>query len=492
MNDRPRISHKQSIIQLTTLLFSVAALGSSPAIAQSPPPANSSSETSSTVSNSNENPSILASYYNYRDYEEVVRQTASMVGNADAQSLAQQYGLNILDITWEDTGRYYNSAVGPNISDMTIQVQQHNPISDEYKLSLMPVIRHPNFSDESADVPLDRFFLLVGNEKNQDLKRVSLREFLGDLRGYLHEPESWAGEKNSLLADRDTHVLVSAQACFLPIPQGSNAKFNPVLFNYQSYQENPAVLTILATREGTSVTIIDNVRDGFEAGMTWGQRLFFNQNGERASFTGQRLSDFQGESGDVRTPTVEAAGEEGLNMVMLIQVPLKQKEPLMPPAPIGFGGVSLLSGEAMAMPDSNVEAAVIGHGEIEGPFTEIDNLAIERDPDFPIRVTVQFYKATSNGVVSQKDMQDIREQIDRVYEDADYVGSLVVDGPSNRPTEYDGSKLEPPNWWDEFWKRHEENTGQSREEALEMLRRLRGENWMPRSPQELQEELDRL
>ena len=48
---------------------------------------------------------------------------------------------------------------------------------------------------------------------------------------------------------------------------------------------------------------------------------------------------------------------------------------------------------------SDVEEAVIGHGEVEGPFTEIDGLEIKRDDKYPIRVTVQFYKATSNGVV---------------------------------------------------------------------------------------------
>ena len=62
---------------------------------------------------------------------------------------------------------------------------------------------------------------------------------------------------------------------FLPIPKSGVATFNPVLFNYQSYPGDPAVLTILATREGTSTTIIDNQRDGFGAGRTWGQRLFF-------------------------------------------------------------------------------------------------------------------------------------------------------------------------------------------------------------------------
>jgi hypothetical protein len=429
----------------------------------------------------------------YQAYRDVIQQTVSMVGNATAQALAQKVGLNILNITWEDTGRYQNSAVGPNISDMTIQVQQFNPRSQQYELSLMPVIRHPNYADESADVPLDRFFLWVGNERGQALRQVSLKDVLGDLRQYLHQPNSWKGRQTSLLADRDTHALVSAQACFLPIPQGEKAEFNPVLFNYQSTAGNPAVLTILATREGTSMTIIDNQRDGFEAGRTWGQRLFFNKNGDRASLTGQRLSDFQAVEGDRPTsePRITAAGESGLNLVLLIQVPLKQK--IVPRRTAEAADMMPLAapGTMSSMARSNVEAAVIGHGRVEGPFTEIDNLEIERDPRFPVRVTVQFYKATSNGVVAESDMVEIRKQIARVYADADYVGSLVTQGSTGRPTEYDGSNQEPPGWWQDFWQRYEQNTGQSRQEAMAMLRRLRGDTWVPRSQAELQDELRR-
>ena len=124
------------------------------------------------------------------------------------------------------------------------------------------------------------------------------------------------------------------------------------------------------------------------------------------------------------------------------------------------------------MEKSDVEAAVIGHGAVEGPFTEIDDLEIERDERFPIRVTVQFYKATSNGIVSAADMEEIAAQISRVYKDADYVGSLVVDGPSERPTEYDGSKVQPAGWWDTFWGRFESNTGLSRGQAIGLLRDL--------------------
>ena len=390
---------------------------------------------------------------------QVIERTQAMVQDPVARRLAEALELNILNVTWEDTGRFYGSAVGPNISDMTIQVQQQDPATGRHQLHLMPVIRHPNFADLSADIPLDKFYLLVGNEKGEDLRRVALGDLLGDLRSYLHEPGSWAGRRQSLLAPaRDSHVLVSAQACFLPIPQAGLATFNPVLFNYQSRPGDPAVLTILATREGTSVTVIDNQRDGFEAGRTWGQRLFFNKNGERASFTGQRLSNFEPDPGENPTRPgevmTEAADTDGLNMVLLIQVPLKQRAPM---AQSTFDNqiMSLAAPPAMesSRASSDVEAAVIGHGEVEGPFTEIDNLAIERDPDYPIRVTVQFYKATSNGVVSEADMAEIRQQIDRVYADADYVGSLVVDGPSDRPTEHDGPKVEPPDWWQRFWQR---------------------------------------
>ncbi len=417
------------------------------------------------------------------EYVEAIRRTAEMVWNQQAIALARKYGLEILNVTWEDTGRYYNSSVGPNISDVTIQVQHRSPSTDEYELTLMPVIRYPNFSDLSADLPPDRFYLLVGNEDGEDLQRVTLTEYLGHIRRYLSQPESWRGDDTSLLAPRDSHVLVSAQAAFLPVPQQGKAEFNPVIFNYQSYQGDPAVLVIVATREGTSATIIDNVRDAFPAGYSWGQRLFFNHDGERASFTGERLSDFVAGEGEAPTrpdsEDLEAAGERGLNMVLLIQVPLKQKEPLIVLEEDTLMAAPGVATEGRAQ--SDVEAAVIGHGAVEGPFTEIDNLQIERDPTFPIRVTVQFYKATSNGEVSEADIAEIAGQIERVYDDADYVGSLVVGGPSDRPTEYDGPKEEPAGWWKAFWQRLEQNTGLDQEDVVALWRRFRfkARSWWP-------------
>ena len=196
------------------------------------------------------------------------------------------------------------------------------------------------------------------------------------------------------------------------------------------------------------------------------------------SLTGERLTDFLADPENRETigDSPEAAGEEGLNMVLLIQVPLKQKSPMF----FGEGAVMLEAAAPAAekeLGDSDVEAAVIGHGPVEGPYTEIDGLQIERDKRFPIRVTVQFYKATSNGIVSEADMAEIYTQIQRVYDEADYVGSLVVDGPSERPTEYEGSKEQPEDWWYQFWQRFEDNTGLNPQDANDLFRRLRFVAW---------------
>ena len=379
-------------------------------------------------------------------FELAVSNVAEMVWNNKTTDIASRLGLNVVNVTWEDTGRYNNSCWGPNISDLTIQV--HHGDRDAEMLTCMPVIRYPNFQDLSADLNPDLFYLLVGNESGDDLEPITLTEYVDNIRDYLHDDESWRGRGTSLLAPRDSVVLVSAQAVFLPIEEDGQAIFNPVLYNYQSYEDNPGVLAILVTREGTSATIIDNSSDYSSDYYSWGQRLFFNDDGERASLTGSRLSDFMADPENLPELTAEhneAAGEEGLNMVMLIQIPLRQKER----ADLWFDDeiMECSGGMAFECDDislcSDVEAAVIGHGELEGPFREIDNLPIARDNRFPIRVTVQFYKATSNGIATEGDIAEIAAQITRVYDDASYIGSLVCpDEKIERPTDWDRVAVE--------------------------------------------------
>lgn len=408
-------------------------------------------------------------------YNRAIQLTRDMVSDNRAQTLAQKHGLEVMNVTWEDTGRFKGSSVGPNISDMTIQVASRDSQTEKLSVAAMPVIRFPNFSDKTADISPHEFTLLVGNQANRDLRRVSLANFLATPTAFLSRPWTWRGPAKSLLAPRDSRVLVSAQACFLPIPKSGAATFNPVVFNYQSTKNNPAVLTILATREGTSTTVIDNARDAFETGAVWGQRLFHNANGARASLTGTRESEFVSDNGASSTaPQVAKRG--ALNMVLLIQVPLKYKENELFNAPMSTMDMAAPAPikRRNVLERSDVENAVIGHGALEGPFTETDNLQVERDPRFPVRVTVQFYKATSNGVVDEADLKEIAGQIEAIYKKGDAVGSLVTSGETGRVTEYEGVKVQPANWWNEFWKRRESESGWDRAQQIQKLEELLG------------------
>ena len=363
-----------------------------------------------------------------------------MVSDRRANRLVNAAGMRLVNVMWEDTGRSKGSSLGPNISDMTIGVRDSSGA-----LHPMPVMRFDNFHDVTADIRSDSFSLLVGNEKGRGLREVSLETVLGDVRNYLHDRRSWGGVARSLWSARDEHVLVSAQGAFLPVSASGEATFTPVIYNYQSRQGAPAVATIVATSQGTSIQVVEN------EGGYMSEALFFNDDGERAPFTATRLSTFNQQQ---MAQGLETASEEdGLDVVLVIQVPLKvdRSHPYMGYGGLGSSGMGYggggLSDQLQVAPMqesassrfasgvSNVESAVIGHGEAEGPYKELNGLTIERDERFPVRVTVQFYKATANGVVNQADVAQVRRQIDRVYAEGDWVGSLVSAGFTGRPTE---------------------------------------------------------
>ncbi len=393
-----------------------------------------------------------------RSYLEIAQSVANMVGDQRAQRYVQAKKLNIVNVMWEDTGRYQGSSVGPNISDVTIEVEAEGPGGHKQRL-LMPVIRYPNFTDKTGDVDIDKFFIRVGNHKQDGkLDSVSLRQFLAHPGRYMSLPGVGKIKGNTLLADRDEHILTSAQAAFLPIRSQGKARFWPVIFNYQSYAKNPAVLTLLVTRQGTSMTIIDNNRDTVSGGASWGQRLYFNAGGERAPLTAERLKDVMNKGKTSNGESAASLGKDS-NLLLIIQVPLKVKgRPMMvysdmdmEGAPMATGGVVLKESSRRRGGGSDIDTAVLGHGPSEGPYTELDGLTIERDSRFPVRATVQFYQATSNGVVNQEDVAALAAQIDKVYSHADYVGSLVVPDGKVRPTEWDNATAAPHQLsWREF------------------------------------------
>ncbi|ETO30462.1 hypothetical protein RFI_06655 [Reticulomyxa filosa] len=173
---------------------------------------------------------------------------------------------------------------GPNISDMTLQVDK----------TRMPVIRYSNFSDKTWDVRMEKIPLVIGNEqlaepdsdkKKATFKTITLSEYLKNVHEYMSYPlKDGAGKiirMNLCNEKEDTHVIMSAQCCMLPIPDGDNveAPFNVSLYNYQASRCSPSVLTIVSTSKGTSAQLI---RHG-------NQKLFFNKHGTKAAFFGTKI-----------------------------------------------------------------------------------------------------------------------------------------------------------------------------------------------------------
>jgi len=377
-------------------------------------------------------------------YHRVVDQVANMTGDAALRRMVTQRGLDLLNVMWEDTGRNVGSSVGPNITDLTLQVRYRRPGQRQEQTALMPVIRFPNFSDRTGDVAAEKFFVRVGNHRDtRELSSVPLTEVLSDIRRFASAPSSLVGSGN-LLAPRDSHFLVSSQAVFLPIPAEGKAAFNPVVFNYQSAPGSPAVLTLLVTRQGTSLRVIENTpEDGTAQGR--GQELYFNAAGKRAAFTAERRSTVEARidaQGGPANSDDASALQKGADVLFLVQVPLRHRTPRRW-GPVMMEG-AMDDAEMAAAPAakasagggrSDVEQAVVGHGRARGPYVEGSGAKLERDPRFPIRITVQFYKATSNGVVEARDLDAIATSIGNVYEHADFVGSLVLPpGDALRPT----------------------------------------------------------
>jgi hypothetical protein len=387
-------------------------------------------------------------------YQETIDKVAGMVGDEGIRRGVTRRGLDVMNVTWEDTGRSVGSSLGPNISDVTLQVRYRD--EGGFHSALMPVIRFPNFTDRTGDVAADKFFVRVGNERQGTLHSVPLLEVLQDLRRFSSAPESIKGS-GDLTAERDTHFLVSAQAVFLPIPREGRAEFNPVVFNYQSAPDSPAVLTLLVTRQGTSIRVIENRGEDSSSG-SGGQELYFNDKGNRSSFTAERKSDVErriASQGGPRSQDDRTALQRGADVLFLVQVPLihahrgalggAMPEAQMAPTMAAPSAPPAEDSDAESEKKSDVEQAVLGHGPHLGPYTEGHGARLVRDPKFPIRITVQFYKATSNGVVSEKDLDGIARSIGGVYEHADFVGSLVLpEGDSRRPTAW--QKI-PSEWF---------------------------------------------
>jgi len=354
---------------------------------------------------------------------DLVRKIANIVYNSELKKIAKEHNLDIQRITWEDTGRFKDSCFGPNISDMSLKLE-----NDHY---LLPVIRRPNFSDETADLPIKNFTLLTGNEKgDKQLKKVSLRDYLENKEGYIKDVNG-NPVKSLLCEERDEVILTSAQYCILPLHKGT-CEFNVNLYNYQSSSENPGVLVIVASSQGSSAQAI-------YGGTT---ALYFNNAGKAANYVAERLKDERERLGKAIEGKMDK-DEQERNALFIYQIPLKVPpqenilsiiEKVIYSMNQNFEKLDSLDAMYVEAP-RGMDNAVIKVGKTHSEFQGIKNAEIERDPQFPIRCTIQFYKVTDEEDVPLEEFKDMAKNIERIYKSTDQSGSLVTEN-SDRKTEW--------------------------------------------------------
>lgn len=354
---------------------------------------------------------------------QLLNTVASLQSNTRARLLAESHGLSIADVAWEDTARTKGSCWGPNISDMTLAVVP-DP-SNRSVTQRMPMIRKPNFADVTADLDISLFTVKVGNEMGPFVQEMPFKEYLQSLGLYL---------------PRDEQILTSAQACVLPLRDGS-VEFNVQLYNYQSFPGSPGVLVILASAEGTSACVVNGTTP-----------LYFNKMGAAANFLASRLSDDRVRRG-VPVEGPMTTEEKARNALYVFQVPLKQKVTTASPWESCCDGEEEMGGAGGCFGDDDwdgddndvperyevpntpttrgFEKAVLGTTEGFADYPEFPT-DLERDARFPVRCTVQYYNVTDTADISEAMFVEIASLLHRIY---DGPGSSLVLTTTDRPTE---------------------------------------------------------
>lgn len=311
----------------------------------------------------------------------------AMTTDAVAQKLASDSGLSITKPALEATSH----GLGPEPLDYTAEVAITTQGLD------LPVIRDISASSEASwKLPIDQVPILVGNHDGSTLRHVSLREYLSNLRSYLHAPRQWYGSASSLLVTSgDEEVIMSAQASILPVPAEGEANFNVSVFNQQYNASKPALLTIISTIHGTSAQVLNSKTKTL---------LYHNKAGKRTSFVGQTPKPvLQAGSSQLSTPHL-TSWDRAQNNILVITVPLKQEPDVATPS--SDGGPPSASRPPPRAP-------LVQLAQEEGPFTEIGGVKMERDERYPIRITLQFYNSSSDGDVDAQGMKNIASELQR-------------------------------------------------------------------------------
>ncbi len=223
------------------------------------------------------------------------------------------------------------------------------------------------------------------------------------MRDYLKNPSKYIQSTTPIeslyVENRDTNILTSAQFCVLPLHEGS-CEFNVHLYNYQSYEEEPGVLVLVVSQQGTSAQILSGTTP-----------LYFNNNGKACNFIAERLEDVRNNEGNITSDNGKkgkmSEEEQERNVLFIYQIPLIIKKTInvYPEVLYCINTTSQCEDKYVIYEDCNssrgMDEGILKAGDSHSEFLGVKNKSIVRDPQYPIRCTVQFYKVTDSQEVPE-------------------------------------------------------------------------------------------
>jgi len=332
-----------------------------------------------------------------------------------SRDMFTKFGLSPTNVQWNDVERSFGSVYGPNISDWTLREKNSNV--------LLPVVRPDNFTDKVAILSSDQLCVMVGNENvGGSMKPITLTNYLKEFWKY--NPECPEGT-NLYCPQLDNRVTVRAQAVPLPVdPSVGRVQFNPTCYSYQTREKSdPRNFIFVSSHLGTSGQTdgpsVENVFLQRNLGQGKMENMFFNATSSEM--------ETEEEKEAVKTVIGTQGMKSGRNRVIFGQIPIKQKEENRNGTSYASDGMTYSACapkcvyRSMSFSDAN-----ISYGKSAGINQGLGRTDLVRDMNQHITLTVCFYYAVPNGDLKEQDVNKIVSDINTVYKDGSWVGSLVV------------------------------------------------------------------
>jgi hypothetical protein len=320
-------------------------------------------------------------------------------------------------VKWEDTARSKNSCWGPNISDVSLAVGD-----DSY-----PIIGTKNYKDKTIDLPLGEFSVNVGNEVKEGqekLVRLPLADYLKNLGQYVS-----FGVDGPMLLERDSSILTSTQCCVLPIEDGKSTAFSVRIHNYQYSATKPACLVVVSSPHGTSAQLLTESE----------QKIYFNRAGRRADYVAERVETRRKRENRPQEGPLNQQEKED-NVLFVYQIPLlvEKEKPRSKGGwdnekksdSWGWAKSGLLDSddddennemgieESRSPKSRGMSHAQLSVGQGHSAWDEQKQLRVRRDPAFPIRCTIQYYRVSDCADIPSPMIDEIADQIWLFYKNA--------------------------------------------------------------------------